>query len=100
MFHDGSLKVTVNCNDVFAWACADCEDIASEEELQDLYDASAADRNWGMLKWVCKKRGEKPQRGWIVIMKHQRSWDETMESLRENRYDAICDAEKANKSNA
>lgn len=80
-----SIKLFVNCNDVFAWGCADLEEIGWDE-LSDLFFKVIADRKWGSLKWCCLKRNERPQ---LVIekdMKAENAWDEKLDALPENHY--------------
>lgn len=50
----------VNCNDVFAWGCADAEDI-THEEIHGLYTMWLKDPSWGPAIWCIKKRKCKPQ---------------------------------------
>lgn len=59
------ITLLVNCNDFFAWGCADCEEL-SADDLVDLgaalNDAQAAgERMHGHLLWVARKRGMRPQ---------------------------------------
>lgn len=72
----------VNCNDVFAWGCADSEPI-TDEEIPNLYRFHAADNKWGSLKWVCQKRNLQPQMPIIRDMKLEGVWDDMMENLPE-----------------
>lgn len=90
----------VNCNDVFAWACADAEDLPNDE-IGNLYKMHIADPKWGSIKWCCHRRNEQPQKPVADDMKLDGSWDESMDDLKENAYDnahrCIGDAQ-ANKS--
>lgn len=57
----GPLEFFVNCNDVFAWGCADCEKIESDEDLDALDQAKAdAPNDWPLL-FVARKRKTRPQ---------------------------------------
>lgn len=78
-----TLVLFVNCNDLFAWACADAETVAWDE-LEDLYNMWKLDRRWGVDKWCCKKRNLKPQSPIIEDMKKEGAWDEMMELLEDN----------------
>ncbi len=55
----------INCNDLFAWACSDCEEVtaADIDDLDQAYkDADAAEKIFhGGLLWVCRKRKMRPQ---------------------------------------
>ena len=73
----------VGCNDIFAWACADCEPLRYED-VQSLYDMYIKDKSWGSAKWCCVKRNEQPQGPVINLMKKCGAWDEQMEALKKN----------------
>jgi len=55
----------VNCNDFFAWGCADCEEITAEDYndlVKAIKDASNSEHGWaGHLLWVARKRKMRPQ---------------------------------------
>ena len=84
-WHDHAVAWFMNCSDVFAWACADCEPF-DLSELEKFYRMSLG--KWGTLKWVCIKRNQQPQPPIIKDMKAQGAWDETMEALPANTMDA------------
>lgn len=71
----------VNCNDVFAWGCADAEPI-SLLDIPDVYQASKT--MYGIVKWVCKRRSLQPQKPYIKAIKNGNEWDESMEALPKN----------------
>jgi hypothetical protein len=77
----------VNCNDVFAWGCADAETLRYED-IQDLYDHWIKDRHWGVAVWCCKKRGELPQAPVLKSINSKGIWDMGAMNLRPNAYDA------------
>lgn len=81
-----TIVLFVNCNDIFAWACAEGETL-SYNEVKDLYKMWEKDKKWGSSKWCCIKRNEKPQGPVANAMKKDGSWDETMEKLPDNYYD-------------
>ena len=86
---DGSVQpetliLFVNCNDVFAWGCADAECITLSE-LSDLYKLHKSDAKWGSTKWVCKKRNLQPQRPIIKDMKEDGAWTSDMDLLEKNQ---------------
>ena len=94
-----SLFLTVNCNDVFAWGCADTEEVEHDEwgdlESDDLYMLlrdQLADGRWGSVRWACRKRQQKPQPPIVRDMKTAGVWDEEMESLPDNTDDAAVAA--------
>lgn len=86
-YKDGGYTIVLflNCNDVFAWGCADGEDVDTKE-LETLYKLWYANKRWGATKWVCLKRNERPQIPIERDMKKEGAWDEEMEKLPENRY--------------
>lgn len=47
------------CNDTFAFASADCERVLWEE-VEAVYNCYKKDPKFGLVRWVCKKRNEKP----------------------------------------
>lgn len=55
------VALVVNCNDVFAWGCADGEYI-THDEIEDLYNMWRKDTAWGPAVWCCKRRKEMPQK--------------------------------------
>ncbi len=84
---DGHTVVLfVNCNDVFAWACADSEDIAYDD-ITALFEAHMKDKRFGSDKWCCQRRQQKPQAPLEKMMREAGSWDDKMEQLPANKYD-------------
>jgi hypothetical protein len=82
---DKTLSLHVNCSDLFAWACADSEPLLFDD-LPILY--KLRNEKWGISKWCCKKRNEKPQKPIEDEMKLEGVWDEEMEALPENTMDS------------
>lgn len=93
-----TIVLFVNCNDVFAWGCADAEDIKLEE-LPNLYRLWLENKRWGSTKWVCQKRNEKPQEPIENDMKKEGVWDEKMEALPENYYWKMLNEKFKNEKN-
>lgn len=65
---DGEVRVVLNCNDFFAWACSDCEPLEVADVpayVQAHADCNAAKEYTGVSHgsnlWVCRKRGMRPQ---------------------------------------
>lgn len=52
--------ICVNCNDIFAWGCADAEDMFYSE-LRDLWEHYIKDPEWGTAVWCMKRRKLMPQ---------------------------------------
>jgi len=76
-------SLNVNCNDIFAWGCADVEEI-EYSEIQSLYDMWHSNRSWGAAKWCAIKRNQQPQPTVIEAMKKAGTWDACMEALGSN----------------
>ena len=87
--NDGkTIVLFLNCNDVFAWACADAEDVSSIEELKSLYDYCEKYGAWqGSTIWVCMKRKQKPQRPLEKLLKDNNAWPIEIDELPDNKYD-------------
>jgi hypothetical protein len=81
-----TIVLFVICNDIFAWACADAEDLPCSE-IPKLYRMWEKDKIYGPSKWCCVRRNEKPQKPVIECMKKEGVWDDTMEKLPDNSYD-------------
>jgi hypothetical protein len=77
-----TVVLFVNCNDIFAWACADAEDV-KESEVKDLYQMWKKD-GWGIVKWACKKRNLQPQQAMVKMMKENDGWEDWMSKLQVN----------------
>jgi len=78
-----TIGIFLNCSDVFAWGCADCEPI-TQEDLPSLYRMCRADPKYGDIKWVCKKANLQPQRALADIMKAAGCWEPWMDELGKN----------------
>lgn len=55
------ITIAVICNDVFAWGCADAEDILYSD-LEAVARAHMKDSAWGIAAWCIKKRKQMPQK--------------------------------------
>jgi hypothetical protein len=86
-----TVVLFVSCNDVFAWACADGEAF-THDDIADLYRAWEGNRTWGVWKWCCRHRNQRPQKPVETAMKKEGVWDEAMEALPENVQDAQVQA--------
>lgn len=75
-----TITLFVNCNDEFAWACADAESLTTEE-LPVLYKMWHADKKWGSAKWVALKRKLRPQWPFVKLMIQDNAWDAELEAL-------------------
>lgn len=88
---DETVVLFVNCNDLFAWGCADAESL-TRDEIEEVYKAWKADPSWGIDKWCCRKRRQQPQDPVIEQMKEAGVWDEDMEKLPKNFDDRVVHA--------
>ncbi len=68
-WHNKLRRFMVNCNDWFAYACADCETIEPDElelfreSMQDAADVEEWD--WGLRLFACRKRKRPPMDCWF-----------------------------------
>lgn len=85
------VAIIVNCNDIFAWACADGEEL-DHDQIKPLYDSCVAHPKWGSAIWCAIRRSQKPQPPVIRKMKADGVWDDRMEKLGENWQDAETQA--------
>lgn len=97
--HDESTCVYVNCNDLFAWGCADAEPLP-HDEVVPLFMLWHENARWGSTKWCCFRRNEQPQAPIARDMKAAGVWCGRMEALPENEYDRICRERAAEKAAA
>jgi hypothetical protein len=86
---DNGVQLEVICSDLFAWACADSEKF-SYDDIPTLHKASLT--AWGITKWCCRKRNQKPQLPVEKAMREAGVWDEEMEALPANTMDAEVQA--------
>lgn len=56
-----TFSINVNCSDIFAWGCADSEDLLFHD-LASLYDHYIKDPIFGSSIWCIKKRNMMPQK--------------------------------------
>lgn len=74
------IVIILNCNDVFYWGCAD-QEVVTLDELLTLTAMVKEDGRYGSVKWVCKKRNQKPQKPLVSRMKKDNAWNDEMEKL-------------------
>ena len=55
-----TLCLFVNCSDIFAWGCADAEEI-TYDEVEDLWKHYVENKYCGVIIWCMKKRNLQPQ---------------------------------------
>lgn len=79
--NEGRIVPMVNCSDVFAWGCADAEDIPllgfddeMEKPFWDLYEMVRGDPKWGSTQWCILKRKQRPQKPVERDMRDQGVW--------------------------
>ena len=89
-----TIVLFANCSDVFAWGCADAEDVSNEEELKSLYDYCEKYGGYeGRTIWACMKRKEQPQAPVAKYLKSANCWPIELDSLHESRYDILLKEE-------
>ena len=80
------VKMAVNCNDTFWWACAEAEDVTLEE-ISSLYNYCYDEQGnekydgWGHTIWACLHRGMRPQHPMEDLMKERGVWIDELEAL-------------------
>ena len=72
--------VRVLCNDLFYWACADCEELPVAE-IGNLYRMHKENPKYGSDKWCCLRRNLRPQVPIVENMKKDGFWDAELEAL-------------------
>lgn len=85
--YPNSTMVFVGANDVFAWGCADAEELP-EDQIKDLFLEWHNHKEVGVMAWLCIKRQEKPQKPVEDMMRKAGRWDDVLEALPENHYEA------------
>lgn len=68
------ITLHVNCNDLFAWGCADVEDI-TYGEIGELYSMWKKDPILGIYAWCIKKRKQMPQAPIEKMFVESKIWD-------------------------
>ena len=82
--------LAVLCNDVFAWGCADAEDI-DYDDLEDLWNYYVKDPVNGPIVWCIIKRKSMPQKPVYDDIQNAGIWDlNKIKGLEPNYYDAMC----------
>ena len=81
----GVIGVYVNCNDVFAWGCADLEPLPPSELERFL--KLCLTHPAGSTKWCCLRRNEQPQPPVKRNMIERGAWDDELEALPKNTMD-------------
>lgn len=81
------ISVNVNCNDVFAWGCADAESL-QYNEIENLYRMWVKDSAWGPAIWCMIKRNQMPQKPVEKIIREAGIWDLDKLQLGNNTQDA------------
>lgn len=82
-------SVLVNCNDIFAWACADAEPLPYSQ-IETLYRMFRKDPAEGAAVWCCIQRKEMPQAPVAKDIRKAGIWDLDSLNLVPNHYDEQC----------
>lgn len=94
---EDTIGLFVNCSDVFAWGCADCEPAplvgwGEDEDFWRLYEMARTD--WGSAKWVALKRKLRPQKPVEARIRKLGLWDDEWDSLPARRDRRAADRER------
>ena len=73
-WREDAVSLHLNCNDVFAWGCADAEDVL-HSDLADIYDHFVKDNKWGTAVWCIKRRKMRAQKPVYDEIKKEGIWD-------------------------
>jgi hypothetical protein len=82
-----SVVLSVLCSDIFAYACADAEDLPYDE-IPKLYKEHLRNKKWGSTVWCCIRRNQKPLNKRIEQMKADGAWREELDKLPDNAYES------------
>lgn len=80
-------SLNVNCNDVFAWGCADAEELPYDE-IEPLYRMWRKDPSWGPAVWCMIRRNQMPQKPVEDSIRKAGVWDLDKLGLGTNTLDA------------
>lgn len=87
-----TTSMHVDCSDVFAWGCADGEDM-TRRDVAEVFRYWEKDRRWGPAVWCMIRRRERPQRPVAKRITEAGVWDldalTAEHGLRPNHYDGI-----------
>jgi hypothetical protein len=87
-----TVALCVNTNDVFAWGCADAENI-TYDQIEEVYRYWAKDPQWGTAIWAIINAKELPQRPVADSIRKAGIWDldalTAEHGLRANHYDGV-----------
>lgn len=84
-------SLNVNCNDVFAWGCADAEELPYKE-VENLYRMWRKDPAWGPAVWCMIQRNQMPQPPVEKLIRKAGIWDLEKLGLGKNTMDDECKA--------
>lgn len=96
---DDAKKTTVlyaNCNDVFAWGCADAESV-EYDEIVDVFEHWMKDPDWGVAVWCIKKCNMMPQPPVERLIRRAGIWNLDEMGLRESPFKKDWSEESLNK---
>lgn len=84
-------SINVNCNDVFAWGCADAESML-HDDIENLYRMWRKDPEWGSAVWCMIRRNQMPQKPVEKRIRDAGIWDLDSLKLGENTQEAEVQA--------
>jgi hypothetical protein len=88
------FSINVNCNDIFAWACSDAEEI-TYSDLEGLWWHYKLDPLFGTAVWCIKRRKQLPQPPVYRNIKEQGIWNLEIMGLEENSQNAYVQSQFA-----
>lgn len=84
-------SINVNCNDIFAWGCADAESML-HDDIENLYRMWSKDPAWGAAVWCMIRRNQMPQKPVEDRIRKAGIWDLDALKLGENTMEAEVQA--------
>ena len=85
-----SMFIFVNCSVIFAWGCADGEDLPYAS-IEKLYRMWRKDPMWGSAVWCMVTRNEMPQKPVEDRIREIGIWDLDSLNLEPNGYEIVLD---------
>jgi hypothetical protein len=82
-----SIGVVVDCSDVFAWGCADGQDLPFDE-IENLYRMWRKGPRWGPAVWCMIQRNQMPQPPVEDAIRKEGIWQLDQFNLGKNTMDA------------
>lgn len=77
-------SINLNCNDLFAWGCADAEELMYKD-IEQVWSHYKQDTEYGTDVWCIKKRNQMPQKPLYDAIKKAGYWNLDIMGLHPNQ---------------